>query len=79
VDGAPCCNTQHATPPLLSPDPFLITSTHKPRTRGYSWAPDGLQSDTDTDRVMVEIDNTYFDNKPKLKRFLDHDELFLTL
>jgi hypothetical protein len=31
------------------------TSTHNPRTRDF-WAPDGLQSDIDTDRVMVSTD-----------------------
>jgi hypothetical protein len=31
------------------------TSTHKPRTGNFSWTPDSLQSDIDTDRAMVSI------------------------
>ena len=35
-----------------------LVSTQKPRTRDLSWAPDGLQNDIDTDRVIVNIDTS---------------------
>jgi hypothetical protein len=44
-------------------------STHKPRTRDFSWAPDGLQSDIDTDRVMVNIDTNILNTNPNLNDF----------
>jgi hypothetical protein len=49
---------KHVTPPPLS---AVLISHHSavtanPRTGDFSWAPDGLQSDIDTDRVMFNID-----------------------
>ena len=45
------------------------TSTHKPRTRDFSWEPDGLQSDIDTDRVMVDIDTSILITNTHLNDF----------
>jgi hypothetical protein len=45
------------------------TSTHKPRTGDLSWAPDGLQSDIDTDRVVVNIDTSILITDPNLNYF----------
>ena len=42
------------------------TSTHKPRTRDFSWAPVGPQSDVDADRVMVNIDTSILMINPNL-------------
>jgi hypothetical protein len=42
------------------------TATHKPRTRDFSWASDGPQSDVDTDRVMVNIDTGILMINPNL-------------
>jgi hypothetical protein len=44
-------------------------STHKPRTHDFSWAPDGLQTDIDTDRVMVKIDTGILIINPNLNDF----------
>jgi hypothetical protein len=46
-----------------------VVSTEKPRTREFSWAPDGLQSDIDTDRVMVKTDTGILIRNPKLNDF----------
>ena len=60
-----CCNrTSTHKPPHIH-----RTSTHKPRTRNFSWAPDGLQSDIDTDRVMVNIDTGILIANPNLNDF----------
>jgi hypothetical protein len=45
------------------------TSTHKPRTRDFSWAPDGLQTDINTDRVIVNIDTSILITNPHLNDF----------
>jgi hypothetical protein len=44
-------------------------STHKPRTRDLIWAPDVLQSNIDTDRVMVNIDTGILIRNPNLNDF----------
>ena len=44
-------------------------STHKTRTRDFSWAPDGLQSDIDTDLVVVNIDTGILITNPNLNDF----------
>jgi hypothetical protein len=45
-------------------------SAHKPRTRDLSWALDGLQSDMDTDRVMVNLETgILIKESPKLNDF----------
>jgi hypothetical protein len=62
-----CCNRTftHKPPHIHTqttahPHTTHRTSTHKPLTHNFSWAPDGLQSDIDTDRVMVNIDTNFW-------------------
>jgi hypothetical protein len=55
------------------------TATHKPRTRDFSWAPDGPQSDVDTDRVMVNIDTSILTINPNLSDFQIKMNSVLTL
>jgi hypothetical protein len=45
------------------------TSTHKPRTRDFIWAPDGLQSAIDTDQVVVNIGTSVLIRNPNLNDF----------
>jgi hypothetical protein len=45
------------------------TSTHKPRTRDFSWVRDGLQSDIDTDRMMVNTHTSTLITNPNLNDF----------
>jgi hypothetical protein len=55
------------------------TATHKPRTRDFSWSPVGLQSDVDTDRVMVNIDTGILMINPNLSDFQIKMNSVLTL
>ena len=65
--------TRDTTAPFSSSDSSSFccnrTSTHKPRTRDFSWAPDGLQTDIDIDRVMVNIDTSILITNPNVNDF----------
>jgi hypothetical protein len=57
-----------------------LLSTQKPRTRDFSWAPDGLQNDIDTDRVMVKTDTSILIRYPKLNDFqIKRNSVFNTI
>jgi hypothetical protein len=45
------------------------TSTHNPHAHDFSWVPDGLQSDIDTDQVMVNIDTSILITNSNLNDF----------
>jgi hypothetical protein len=56
------------------------TSTHKPRTSYFSWAPDCLKSNIDTNRVIVNIDTSIFITNPNLNDFqIEVNSVFNTI
>jgi hypothetical protein len=55
-----CAVTRNTTAPV---------SMHRPHTREFSWAPDGLRSDVVTDRVMVNIDTSVLITNSNLNDF----------
>jgi hypothetical protein len=45
------------------------TSTHNPHTHDFRWVPDGLQSDVNTNQVMVNIDTSVLITNSNLNDF----------